>query len=54
MLCFIISKTIKTELKHTKKVCAVYGEWAVTDRTCQKWFMKFCAGDVHWIMLYGG
>ena len=45
MLCFIISKTIKTELKHTKKVCAVYGEGAVTDQMCQKWFVKFCAGD---------
>ena len=27
------------------KICAVYGEGAVTDRTCQKWFVKFCAGD---------
>ena len=22
-------------------VCAVYGEGAVTDETCQKWFAKF-------------
>ena len=28
-----------------KKICAVYGEGAVTDRTCQKWFVKFRAGD---------
>ena len=28
-----------------KKICAVCGEGAVTDRTCQKWFAKFCAGD---------
>ena len=28
-----------------KKVCAVYGEGAVTDRTCQKQFVKFHAGD---------
>ena len=28
-----------------KKICAVYGEGAVTDRTCQKWFEKFRAGD---------
>ena len=28
-----------------KKICAVYGEGAVTDRTCQKWFAKFHAGD---------
>ena len=26
-------------------MCAVYGEGAVTGRTCQKWFVKFCAGD---------
>ena len=26
-------------------ICAVYGEGAVTDRTCQKWFAKFRAGD---------
>ena len=25
-----------------KRICAVYGEGAVTDRTCQKWFAKFC------------
>ena len=24
-----------------KKICAVYGEGAVTDQTCQKWFVKF-------------
>ena len=23
--------------------CAVYGEGAMTDRMCQKWFMKFQA-----------
>ena len=23
----------------------MYGKGAVTDRTCQKWFAKFCAGD---------
>ena len=28
-----------------KKICAVCGEGAVTDRMCQKWFDKFCAGD---------
>ena len=26
-------------------MCAVYGEGAVTDRTCQKWFVKFHAGN---------
>ena len=28
-----------------KKICALYGEGAGTDRTCQKWFVKFRAGD---------
>ena len=28
-----------------KKICAVYGESAVTDGTCQKWFAKFRPGD---------
>ena len=32
------------QLKH-KKICAVYGEGAMTVRTCQKWFAKFCIGD---------
>ena len=29
-----------------KQICALYGEGAVTDRTCQKWFLKFRAGDL--------
>ena len=28
----------------TQKICAVCGGDAVTDQTCQKWFVKFCAG----------
>ena len=28
-----------------KLICAVYGEDAVTDQTCQKWSVKFFAGD---------
>ena len=28
------------------KISAVYGEGAVTDWTCQKWFTKFWARDV--------
>ena len=35
ILCFIISRKVKTQLK-CNKICAVYGEGAVTDRTCQK------------------
>ena len=30
---------------NAKKTCAVYGEGAATDQTCQKWFVKFRAGD---------
>ena len=46
MLCFIISRKIKTQLKYKKKqICAVNGEGTVTDRTCQKWLVKFRAGD---------
>ena len=33
------------QLTHTEKICAVYGEGAVTDRMCQKWFSKFPARD---------
>ena len=28
-----------------KKICAVYRESAMTDQMCQKWFVKFHAGD---------
>ena len=45
-LCFIISRKVKTQLKHTqKKICAVYGEGAVTDWMCQKWFANLHARD---------
>ena len=27
------------------KICAVCGKGAVTDRTCEKGFVKFCTGD---------
>ena len=32
-----------TELQ--KKISAVYGEGAVADQMCPKWFVKFHAGD---------
>ena len=35
----------KNATETQKKICAVYEEGAVTDRTCQKWFVKFRAGD---------
>ena len=47
ILFFIISRRVKMKLKckKKKKICTVYGEGAVTDWTCQKWFAKFRAGD---------
>ena len=44
----IISRKVETQLnaKKKKKICAVYGEGAVTDQTGQKWFVKFRTGDV--------
>ena len=41
MLCFVISRKVKTQLKCKKKDFAVYEEGSVTDRTCQKGFAKF-------------
>ena len=35
----------KNATEMQKKICAAYGEVAVTNRTCQKWFVKFRAGD---------
>ena len=46
MLCFIISRKVKMQLKCKKiYICAVYGEGAMTDGMYQKAFAKFCAGD---------
>ena len=35
----------KNATETQKRICAVNGEGAVTDQTCQKWFAKFHAGD---------
>jgi len=35
----------KSSTETQKKICAVYGKGAVTDQTCQKYFVKFHAGD---------
>ena len=32
-----------TEIK--KQICSEYGESTVMDQMCQKWFVRFCAGD---------
>ena len=43
LYCF---KKGKNTTEMQKKICAVYGEAAVTHQTCQKWFVKFHAGDL--------
>ena len=44
-IMLIIFKKGKNTTETQKKICAVYGEGPVTDRMCQKWFVKFRAGD---------
>ena len=45
-----------TEMQKKKDLCSV-GKGAVTDRMCQKWFVKRFAGDLleicRWMMLHG-
>ena len=41
-------KKVENATKTQKMVCAVYGEGAVTDETCQKWFSKFHTGGFSW------
>ena len=58
ILCFIISRKVKMQLKHTKKeweeVGAVYGEGAVTESMLQsRKFLKFHLENSHWAMLHG-
>ena len=36
-----------------KKICAVYGEGAVTDRTCQSGLRSFVLEISRWMMLHG-
>ena len=44
----------KNTTETQKKICAVGGEGAVIDRTCQQWFVKFPAGQLCcWTMLRG-
>ena len=35
----------KNATEMQRKISAVYGEGAVTDQKCQKWFVKFHVGD---------
>ena len=46
-------KKSKNATEMQKKICAVYGEVSMTDGTCQKWFVKFRAGDSCWTMPHG-
>ena len=54
VLCFIISRTVKMQLKRKKKkkICAVYREGAVTTQTCQKWFVSFLGTIDIWLNNY--
>ncbi|EZA53808.1 Histone-lysine N-methyltransferase SETMAR [Ooceraea biroi] len=38
-------KKSKRAAKAHKKICRVYGDDALTERVCQKWFAKFRSGD---------
>ena len=42
MLCF---KKGKNATETQKEICIMYGEGAATNQTCQKWFVRFRAGD---------
>ena len=44
-IMFYCFKKDKNTTEMQQKICAVYGEGAVTDLMCQQWFVKFCAGD---------
>jgi len=37
-----------------KKICAVYGEDALSDRMCQKWFAKFHLGEMKMLLTLAG
>ena len=43
VLCYFKRAKNATEMEN--EICVVYGEGAVTDWMCHKWFAKFCAGD---------
>ena len=43
----------KNTLKRKKKICALYGEGAVTDQTCQSGLRSFVLEISCWTMLHG-
>lgn len=44
LLLFFFRKG-EDELTTAEKICKVYGDDAVNEKTARKWFKKFCAGD---------
>ena len=44
MMLYYFNKGIKA-METQKKICTVYGEFAVTNWMCQRWFVKFPARD---------
>ena len=43
----------KNTTERQKMICAVYGEGAVTDQTCQRGLRSFMLEMSHWTMLRG-
>ena len=41
IMLYYFKKSKKNTSETQKKICSVYGEGDVTDRMCQKWFVKF-------------
>ena len=44
-LIFFFYQKGKNATQAANKICAVYGEGAVAERTVRKWFARFKAGD---------
>lgn len=45
VMLFYYSRKAKSGAKTCRKICAVYGENAVTERTVQLWFNRFRTGN---------
>ena len=41
IMLYYFKEGVKNNWNAKKMICAVYGEGTVTDRMCQKWFVKF-------------
>ena len=39
ILCYIISRKVKAQLKCKEIICVVHGEGTATDRMCQNWLV---------------